>query len=799
MKLAKKALVLTLTMLALFTFVSAQKSEDDPRNTAPTVGTGGPVGGPTGLFTVYDGSTLQRGEYTFSAAYSNYDRDPGDVDISEVPISFQLGLTNNFEVFFNTDAYRGIKVNSPRNLSGFYLPNSNGGVSFPAIVMAPGTGTLAGTALFRPAGNQGFVAFPYSGGSSAYGYTGVDPVFINAFNALFGSTAPTLGPAGAGGKANIFPGIGSTYGGILPGVVLQTATLPGAPGAGPGATMNITVPSVFTIAPAYLNDAPLLNRSYGESAFSTFTVGAKWRFTSNNNPIGFGVIPFYRFYAEGATDADGFNQLQRGASPGGQNGDFGAVLFADARLRKWINVSGNIGYIYNSEIEGPGSTVLLDRGDEFLAAVGLDFPVNKFFQPILEFRSLRYVGGRTPNAFENNPFDGLAGVRVFPARWVGFSLAYRYHANQQDRDSLENSDFTGTVTVASAPPLSPTQVVNTFTGVPPGFRTSSDPHGFIIQGFIGRRNARGKGQVPNKPAEVSSLTLSKKTLTLPCPPGKKSKSDGCDDDMTVNVTTTANDPENDPLTYNYTVSGGRIVGSGSSVTWDLSGVSPGSYTITSGVDDGCGVCGDTKTETLEVVNCPDCVDVCECPTVSVTEPPVTVQPCEKMTFTANVSGGSQDNVTYNWSVNQGTIVEGDGTPTITVDTCGLKDTTVTATVAFGGLCDACGEMSASGSGIVGGTPDPRLIDDFGRAQNNDVRARIDQLFIELQNDPSATGYILNYGPARAVAARERLIRNHIRLRGYDASRITLVNRGVASEIKTRLWVVPAGADASTID
>ena len=71
MKLAKKALVITLTMLALFTFVSAQKSEVDPRNTAPTVGTGGPPGGPTGLFTVYDGVTLQKGEFTFSAAYSN--------------------------------------------------------------------------------------------------------------------------------------------------------------------------------------------------------------------------------------------------------------------------------------------------------------------------------------------------------------------------------------------------------------------------------------------------------------------------------------------------------------------------------------------------------------------------------------------------------------------------------------------------------------------------------------------------------------------------------------------------------
>ena len=91
MKLAKYAFITTLITLALILTASAQtlRSNDDPRNTAPTVGTGGPPGGPTGLFTIYDGQTLRKGEFTFSAAYSNYDRDPGDVDIVEVPVVFK--------------------------------------------------------------------------------------------------------------------------------------------------------------------------------------------------------------------------------------------------------------------------------------------------------------------------------------------------------------------------------------------------------------------------------------------------------------------------------------------------------------------------------------------------------------------------------------------------------------------------------------------------------------------------------------------------------------------------------------
>src|SRR3954471_24451326 len=142
MKLAIRAYIVTLILLTLVFAVSAQKrSEKDPRNTAPTVGTGGPVGGPTGLFTVYDGQTLRKGEYTFSAALSNYDRDPGDVDISSVPVSFQVGVTNHLELFFTTEAYRGVKVNSPRNLSSFYLPNSGAfGFSLPAIILAPNGG-----------------------------------------------------------------------------------------------------------------------------------------------------------------------------------------------------------------------------------------------------------------------------------------------------------------------------------------------------------------------------------------------------------------------------------------------------------------------------------------------------------------------------------------------------------------------------------------------------------------------------------------------------------------------------------
>jgi hypothetical protein len=68
----------------------------------------------------------------------------------------------------------------------------------------------------------------------------------------------------------------------------------------------------------------------------------------------------------------------------------------------------------------------------------------------------------------------------------------------------------------------------------------------------------------------------------------------------IPVITTAVDPENDVLTYNYKVTGGQIRGTGAKVIWDLNGVAPGTYTITAGVDDGAGIVGTTITKAVIV-------------------------------------------------------------------------------------------------------------------------------------------------------------------------------------------------------
>jgi hypothetical protein len=268
--------------------------------------------------------------------------------------------------------------------------------------------------------------------------------------------------------------------------------------------------------------------------------------------------------------------------------------------------------------------------------------------------------------------------------------------------------------------------------------------------------------------------------------------------MTVQVTTTAVDPENDVLTYNYTVTGGRIVGQGANVSWDLTGAAPGTYTITAGVDDGCGVCGQTQTRTITVRAC-DCVPIpvpvaCLCPDVTVSDAPA-VNPGQTLTFTANVTGESTGTAVFNWTVENGVIASGQGTSTITVNT--TTPGNVRATVEVTNDCTTC-RRSATGTGIVNTLPEASLIDTINAATNDDIKARFDAVRVALSNDPTSTVVIINYGTTRQITARERQIQGAIRQLGIDPARITVLrgtDRGTG--IVTEVYLVPAGATPPT--
>jgi hypothetical protein len=479
------------------------------------------------------------------------------------------------------------------------------------------------------------------------------------------------------------------------------------------------------------------------------------------------------------------------------------LLFADSRLAKWANLSANVSYTYNSSIKGDfpnGTFTLLDRPDEFTGALAIDFPVNKYFQPIGEFRTTKYVGGRTPNSFEQDPMDLLGGFRIFPKRWFGMSFWYRYNINQQDADIFDG-DQTFTTTIAG----NTTPVTTTVRGVPTGFQTSTDPHGFGAQFFIGRVNERTPPPKLNQYPTINSVDVDRTeyTIVLPCPPGQEPTGE-CRESNAIQVSTNATDPDGDALVYQYTVTGGRITGSGANVGWDLSGAKPGTYTISVMVDDGCGTCGQPKTREVVVKECQSCRSgPPPCPSIStVSASPDRVKVGETVTFTASVntpSGATEPS--YNWSVSSGEIVSGQGSNVIMVRATNSGD--LTATVELGNVAPEC-PRAGSATALVEQPPISRLIDEYGKELPNKSKQRLDALAIELQNNPGSRGVIIAWGGNTKSATRiaqRRLdfaIKYLTENRGIERSRLTPINAGASSSGEwTQLWFVPAGAEDPT--
>jgi len=89
-----------------------------------------------------------------------------------------------------------------------------------------------------------------------------------------------------------------------------------------------------------------------------------------------------------------------------------------------------------------------------------------------------------------------------------------------------------------------------------------------------------------------------------------------------------------------------------------------------------------------------------CPTVAVTCPDDT-EAGTAITFTANTAVGSPpQKLTFHWTVSAGTIIEGQSTDSIKVDTKNLGGKTVTATVEVDGFDPECNKTASCSTPIV---------------------------------------------------------------------------------------------------
>ena len=187
--------------------------------------------------------------------------------------------------------------------------------------------------------------------------------------------------------------------------------------------------------------------------------------------------------------------------------------------------------------------------------------------------------------------------------------------------------------------------------------------------------------------------------------------------------------------------------------------------------------------------------------------PTSVNEGEIITYTADVAYSGTAGLSYNWTVSPSGahILNGQGTPTITVDSTGLAGQRITATLNVDdGSGDAMCRQTAQAYTTIP-PPQKRVIvgrefDTCCSCSYDDQKARLDNLAVELQNDPTTTTYIFAYGGRTSpVGQADRLLaraRDYlVSQRGIDASRIILMNGGFREDDCVEVWVVPQGATA----
>lgn len=203
-------------------------------------------------------------------------------------------------------------------------------------------------------------------------------------------------------------------------------------------------------------------------------------------------------------------------------------------------------------------------------------------------------------------------------------------------------------------------------------------------------------------------------------------------------------------------------------------------------------------------------------------PPIAKSPCpfpvnisapnqvtdgEIITYTADVAYNGTAPLRYTWKVTPSSarIISGLGTSTLNVDSTGLGGQRITATLtADDGSADPACAQSAQAISIIAPIEKKVIVaqefDECNSCSLNDQKARLDNLAVELQNDPSTRAYIIAYGGRMSPLgqgqklmsrAREYLVSH----RALDASRLTVVNGGFREEDSVELWLVPSGAAA----
>jgi outer membrane protein OmpA-like peptidoglycan-associated protein len=510
---------------------------------------------------------------------------------------------------------------------------------------------------------------------------------------------------------------------------------------------NTIYPSVIPstgFRPAYVEDAPFA--SHNGTGVGEIDLGFKIGLLSERRGKPISLSIRNDFYIPTQT---GFNNL---ISNQVQYGKFNYGIGVEASktiLHHSITATANWAYRFtrdstfnNVTVGGVTGTAVLNLADQMQVGAGMLIFPEKRFQIITEYDATIYVGSGIKNTTfgPRDPVDSLTGIRLYAWKWAAIDVGYRY--------SLDLTQH-------------------------------RDRNGFVIK--------VGTAYWPEKPLPPDSISAS-------CAVDKSSVMEGSND--SVIATATATDLNGRPMTYVWTANGGKISGVGAFVRWDSAGAGPGSYTLTSRVENGAGT---TSSCSANVVVRPK--PAAPAPTMSCTANPSTVLAGERATIAASVNDPSGSALTYAWQTNGGQIV-GDGA-SVQLDTSGLQPgnyvVTGRAETVTHAACDCSANVTVQAPAPV---PQASKVSDCeftpGSARADNVCKRnLDDVAVRLQSDPKSKVVLTGYAdPKEARADKLAAQRGDVAKKylddksGIDPSRV---------EVRTAAGTSDAGKENRRLD
>jgi outer membrane protein OmpA-like peptidoglycan-associated protein len=547
------------------------------------------------------------------------------------------------------------------------------------------------------------------------------------------------------------------------------------------------------------------------TAMGDLRLGGKFNLLSERHydPFGLAAVAFVKF-----PFLDSPTQLNRGLGTGEWESGWGLLFSKRAGNAAVFHVNTMLNWVRDPERQG---LELAELQDEFWYRLGAAFPSlfecgrRRGAQFVAELDGKIHFGARTFGANPRDPLDLVLGVKAYPNEWMSIGGAYRASLNKLEDNAALGIDGRGThgfiaqltfgrrsndpptcslsatsatikqdeTTTIKASSVDPDCDPLTYSWTASGGKISGtgDTATFDATGLEPGKYTITAGVTDGKhPVNCTTeITVVKKNLppTVECSPKDTSITMG----ESATITAKATDPNNDKLSYKWTVDGQGLAADTPTITFGSEGRKPGTYKVTVTVSDG--ELTATCTTTVTVRERPNRPPTIECLTTS-----VDVAPGGTVELRVRTSDPDNDKTTVTWSATGGTV-SGTG-DAATFNATGLRAGiyTVTATVDDGRGGRASCNMSVNVSERT------TLPCSFrpGRARlDNKCKAALDDIAVRMQNDTRLRANIIGYtddsrqdkglGIKRAQATLA-----YLKTKQVDASRLTTTDGGTSKPV-----------------